>query len=181
MSDPLAQEILGFWRAAGPARWFAVDPGFDRELATRFGDAHLRASRREFEHWLDEADSALALVLLLDQVPRNIYRGSPHAFATDPLARLYADRALAAGHDRACEPALRGFFYLPFEHSEQPEDQARSVALFEALGDAEYLRYAVLHRDLIARFGRFPHRNPILGRTMTAEEQAYLDGGGFAG
>lgn len=175
------QEIVAFWRQAGYERWFGADDAFDRELRERFGDAHFAAARRELEHWIDEPVGALALMILLDQVPRNIFRRSPHAFATDSLARHYADRALAAGHDRAFEPPLRAFFYLPFEHSEDIADQERAVALFEALGDAEYTRYAVLHRDLIARFGRFPHRNPILGRAMTAEEQAYLDAGGFKG
>ncbi len=179
MAEP--REIVEFWRKAGYARWFAVNAEFDRELESRFAADHFAAARRERERWLEDATGALALVLLLDQVPRNIFRGSAHAFATDPLARHCAERAIDAGHDAAFEPALRAFFYMPFEHSEDLRDQQRAVALFEALGDAEYLRYALLHRDVIARFGRFPHRNPLLGRTTTAEERAYLDGGGFAG
>jgi uncharacterized protein (DUF924 family) len=120
-------------------------------------------------------------VLLLDQIPRNIFRGSAHAFATDPLALAAAERAIDAGHDRAVDPALRLFFYLPFEHAEDIAQQARGVALTEALGNAEYTRYAILHRDIIARFGRFPHRNACLGRSSTAQELAFLAEGGFKG
>jgi uncharacterized protein (DUF924 family) len=113
-------------------------------------------------------------------MPRDVFRDSAHAFATDPLARAYADRAIAAGHDRRVDPALRIFFYLPFEHSEAIADQDRTVALCEALGDTNYLQYAEAHRDVIRRFGRFPHRNRALARTNTAEEQAWLvAGGGF--
>lgn len=173
-------DILAFWHAAGPARWFAKNDGFDTELRTRFLDAHFAASRREYASALADADSALALILLLDQVPRNVFRGSAHAFATDALAREYADLAISAGHDLGVDPALRVFFYLPFEHSEDLADQDRSVALCAALGDENYLKYAQAHRDVIRRFGRFPHRNRALARTSTHEEQAWLDaGGGF--
>jgi uncharacterized protein (DUF924 family) len=171
-------EVIGFWRDAGPARWFRADPDFDRQCRVRFLDAHLAAAQRELDGWLADAAGALALLLLLDQIPRNVYRGSAHAYATDPLARRFATQAIAAGHDQACAPDLRAFFYMPFEHSEEPADQARAVALFEALGDASYLHYAHAHRDAIARFGRFPHRNAALGRDSTPEEQAWLDAGG---
>lgn len=121
-------------------------------------------------------------MLLLDQIPRNIFRRSAHSYATDPLALKYAARTIAAGHDSAFEPALRGFFYLPYEHSEAMPDQDRSVVLFQALGDAKYLDYARQHRELIVRFGRFPHRNAALARENTREEQSWLDaGGGFGG
>lgn len=171
-------DVVGFWRKAGPARWFAADPDFDRQCRVRFLDAHLAAARRELDGWGDGAEGALALLVLLDQIPRNVFRGNAHAYATDPLARRFATQALAAGHDQACPPELRLFFYLPFEHSEDTADQQRSVALFEALGDAETLRYAIAHRDVIARFGRFPHRNAALGRDSTPDEQAWLDAGG---
>lgn len=172
--------IVGFWLNAGPAKWFAKDAAFDAELRARFLDAHFAAARREHEDALDDADGALALVLLLDQVPRNVFRDSAHAFATDPLAREYADRAIAAGHDLRVDPALRVFFYLPFEHSEDLADQESCVALVAGMGDANYLKYAEAHRDVIRRFGRFPHRNRALARTNTPEEQAWLDaGGGF--
>ena len=129
---------------------------------------------------MQAADSALALVVLLDQIPRNIFRGSGHAFATDPLALLHANHAIAAGFDAQVDPALQMFFYLPFEHSEVLADQQRAVALFTALDNPDLLGYAVAHRDVIAQFGRFPHRNAALGRTNTPDEQAWLDaGGGF--
>lgn len=176
--DPAA--IVAFWREAGYAKWFNGGDAFDRECEHHFLAAHLAAARRECEHWMDGAEGALALVLLLDQIPRNVFRGSGHAFATDGLARHYAERAVEAGLDRQIAPELRAFVYLPFEHSEDPDDQRRSVELFATLDNADYDRYAVAHRDVIARFGRFPHRNRALGRTSSAEEQAWLDaGGGF--
>ncbi|MCR6495565.1 DUF924 domain-containing protein [Thermomonas sp. S9] len=176
----MSKELLAFWREAGMGKWFRGGAAFDAECRARWQDAHFAASRRECDHWLADADGALALVLLLDQIPRNIFRGSGHAFATDPLALHVADRALAAGFDAQVDPALRFFFYLPFEHSEAMADQRRAVELFTALGDADLLGYAVAHRDVIARFGRFPHRNAALGRVSTPEEQEWLDaGGGF--
>lgn len=179
-TDAPLPHIVRFWRDAGPAKWFAKDDAFDAELRARFLDEHFAAARREREAQLDDADGALALILLLDQVPRNVFRDSAHAFATDPLAREYAQRALDAGFDTTVDPALRIFFYLPFEHSEALADQDRTVALCEALGDATYLKYAEAHRDVIRRFGRFPHRNRALARVNTAEEQVWLDaGGGF--
>jgi uncharacterized protein (DUF924 family) len=173
-------DIVAFWRDAGPAKWFAKDAAFDAALRERFLEAHFAAARREHEALLDDPDGALALILLLDQVPRNVFRDSAHAFATDPLARDYADRAIAVGHDLRVDPALRIFCYLPFEHSEDLADQDRAVALCETLGDTHYLQYAEAHRDVIRRFGRFPHRNRALARTDTPEERAWLEaGGGF--
>ncbi|WP_343227448.1 DUF924 family protein [Rhodanobacter sp. DHB23] len=174
-----AHDVTRFWREAGPARWFEKDAAFDHAFTTRFLDAHMAAARRELDDWLDEAEGALALLILLDQFPRNAFRGTAHMFATDPLALGFARQAVARGHDHAVEPALRVFFYLPFEHSEVLADQDRSVALCEGLDD--YARYARIHREVIARFGRFPHRNSMLGRVTTAGEQAFLDEGGFAG
>ena len=175
-----AAEVVRFWRLAGMRAWFNGGEAFDRQCEALFLAAHLAAARREHEDWLDSAEGALALLLLLDQIPRNVFRGSGHAFASDGLARHYAERALATGHDAAFEPELRALFYLPFEHSEDLADQQRSVALFEALGNQTYTQYAVEHRRVIERFGRFPHRNRALGRTSTADEQAWLDaGGGF--
>lgn len=173
-------DILTYWREAGPTKWFAKDDAFDAALRDRFLNAHFAAARREHEALLDHAESALALILLLDQVPRNVFRDSAHAFATDPLAREYATRTLDAGFDLRVDPALRIFMYLPFEHSETLADQDRAVALCETLGDADYLKYAQAHRDVIRRFGRFPHRNRALARASSPEEQAWLDaGGGF--
>ena len=170
--------VIDFWREAGPPKWFAADAAFDRAIQDRFEEAHLLAAKGGLAGWEETAQGALALLLLTDQFPRNIYRNSAHAFATDPLARAVADRALARGFDVQTEAALRMFFYLPFEHDEDAQSQARSLALFEKLaaetGDHVILDYARLHRDLIARFGRFPHRNEILGRRSTEEELAFL-------
>ena len=175
-----AREVVAFWRRAGMDKWFRGGAAFDAECREHLLAPHHAAARREHEDWLHDAEGALALVLLLDQIPRNVFRGSAHSYATDPLARHYAQRAIDAGLAGKVEPALRFFLYMPFEHSEDMADQDRAVELFTALGDANLLGYAVAHRDVIARFGRFPHRNHALGRANTAEEQAWLDaGGGF--
>ena len=126
-------------------------------------------------------EGALALLILLDQFPRNMFRGAARAFATDPLARAIAAGALLKGFDAQVPPEMRGFFYLPFMHSEDLADQERCVALYQAAGDADGLKWAQEHADIIRRFGRFPHRNAVLGRASTPEEQAFLDSGGFAG
>jgi uncharacterized protein (DUF924 family) len=173
--------VLAFWRDAGPERWFAKNAAFDEEIRARFLPTYEAAAARALGDWESEAASALALLLVLDQFPRNMFRNDARAFAADPLAREVADRALARGFDRAVAPELRTFFYLPFEHSEHPADQERSVALFRATGDAGLLKWAELHADIIRRFGRFPHRNAVLGRINTPQEQAFLDAGGFAG
>ncbi len=181
IEPPLYIEIAAFWRYAGPKRWFAKDDVFDAEIAGRFQAVHLAASRGDYADWVMSAEGALALVLLLDQFPRNLYRDSAHAFATDGLARAAAREALARGHDRATPMPLRLFFYMPFEHSEDPADQALATGLVSAAGDADYTRYAHMHAEVIARFGRFPHRNAVLGRDSTAEELAFLAEGGFKG
>lgn len=135
--------------------------------------------------WEETPEGALALLLLADQFPRNIWRGSAHAFATDALARNIADRAIARSFDMAFAPDMRQFFYLPFQHHENPDSQARAVALAQKMvedgGVADGLRYARLHQEIIARFGHFPHRNAVLGRTPMPEETEYLASGGFAG
>lgn len=177
---PRAHEVAAFWRDAGPSRWFAKDEAFDAEFKTRFEAAHHAAAIGALDAWAGEAEGALALLVLLDQFPRNAWRGSAHMFATDGMARAVARAAIEAGHDRQVDDALRPFFYLPFMHSESLADQERSVAL-NAASDANTQRFAVLHRDIIARFGRFPHRNTMLGRETTPQEQAFLDQGGFAG
>lgn len=180
---PAPEDILDFWRNAGYERWFGRDDAFDASCRSQWLDAHHAAARRELEHWMDTPEGALALVILLDQIPRNVFRASGHAFATDSLARHYAARAIDRGGDRSVDPLLRVFLYMPFEHSESLDDQDRSVSLaatLEGESGRVYLDYAQRHRDVIARFGRFPHRNHALGRTSTPEEQAWLDaGGGF--
>ena len=175
-----AQDVVAFWRDAGYQKWFTRDATFDADFKARFLDAHFAASRREHEDWLIDVEGALALLILLDQLPRNAFRDSAHSYATDSLARHYARCAIEAGHDAAFAPALRAFFYMPFEHSEEAADQAHAVELFTALGNDNYLGYAKAHQAVITRFGRFPHRNRALGRKNTDEEQAWLDaGGGF--
>lgn len=175
-----AGDVVDFWQGAGAGKWFNGGADFDAECRSRFLDAHLEAARREFDGWMENAEGALALVLLLDQMPRNVFRGSAHAFATDGLAREYAVRAVDAGVDRRIVMPMRIFLYMPFEHSEDPADQDRAVGLMETTGDADYIDYARKHRDVIARFGRFPHRNAVLGRASAPAEQAWLEaGGGF--
>lgn len=174
-------DIIAFWTDAGPQKWFARDAGFDAAIREQFEAAHHAAARCEHDSWRRTPDGSLALLLLLDQFPRNLFRGSAHAFATDELALSIAEEAIAAGHDQATEMPLRLFFYLPLEHAEDLGRQNRCVELVRATGSAEYLKYAEVHRDIIARFGRFPHRNVVLGRTTTAEEKAFLEAGGFAG
>lgn len=181
IEPPLSTEVVAFWREAGRKMWFVHDEAFDEAIRTRFEAVHQAASRGDYADWIDTAEGALALLLLLDQFPRNLYRGSAHAFATDAMARHVANRALEAGHDQATADDLRAFFYLPFEHSENLDDQARAVALMAPLSDESYVRFAILHQDIIARFGRFPHRNRVMGRDSTPEELAFLAGGGFAG
>jgi uncharacterized protein (DUF924 family) len=175
-----AAAVVDFWRSAGPAQWFAKDPVFDREFREQFLAQHEAAARGALENWLVAPYPALALVLLLDQFPRNAFRGTPRMYATDAHGRSAADAAIRAGCDHGVETTLRLFFYLPFAHSEDLNDQEHSVALARRLGQP-HLAHAEGHRDIVRRFGRFPHRNPILGRTMTAEEQRFLDEGGFAG
>ena len=185
VEPPLHAEVIAFWREAGPEKWFSKDDAFDQALRERFEGLHFAAARGELADWAETAEGALALILLTDQIPRNIFRGSAHAFATDPMARALAERAVRQDFAMEVEPALRPFFYLPFEHSEHPADQDCAVVLFEThaeeTGDQESLKWAIVHRDLIDRFGRFPHRNACLGRESSEEELEYLAGDGFKG
>jgi uncharacterized protein (DUF924 family) len=181
MSGVTPAEIVSFWREAGPERWFEQDDDFDLSITSRFLTAHEAAARGELAAFEESAEGGLALVILLDQFSRNMFRATARAFVTDPLARAVADRAIARGFDQATDEALRQFFYLPFMHSELLADQDRSVQLYAALGDADLSSYALAHRDIITKFGRFPHRNRMLGRETTAAEREFLDAGGFAG
>jgi uncharacterized protein (DUF924 family) len=174
-------DVLAFWRAAGPQKWFKKDSAFDAEVTARFLPTYEAAAAGRLSHWEDTPEGALALVLTLDQFPRNMFRDSARTFAADALARAIADRAIARGFDQQIAKSDRQFLYLPFEHSEDLADQERALALFRAHGDADLLKWAELHADIIRRFGRFPHRNAMLGRTTTPAEQAFLDSGGFAG
>ncbi|MBR0902762.1 DUF924 family protein [Bradyrhizobium liaoningense] len=173
--------ILAFWRRAGRERWYEHDDAFDAEIRRRFLALWQKAAAGELASWETSDDGALALVIVLDQFPRNMFRGTPQAFASDAQARDVARRAIAKAVDRRVDPVLLEFLYLPFMHSEHLADQLHCVALFENTDNAENLKYAREHADIIERFGRFPHRNRLLGRDTTEEEQAFLDGGGFAG
>lgn len=173
MQSPSPRDVVDFWRAAGKAKWFAKDDAFDA-ACRGFEQAWRDAAAGRLAAWEAEAEPALALVLLLDQFPRNMFRGTARVYASDTQARAAAARALDRGFDHEVEPSLRPFFYLPFAHSEALADQDRSVALARATGDPESLKWAQHHRGIVARFGRFPHRNAILGRASTAEEEAWL-------
>ena len=174
-------EILAFWRAAGRERWYEPDDTFDADVRRRFLELWRKAAAGELSSWETTDEGALALVIILDQFPRNMFRGDIRTYSSDALAREVASRAIARGADIRIEPALLEFLYLPFMHSEHLADQLRCVELFRTTDHADNLKYAEDHADIIRRFGRFPHRNPILGRATTPEEQAFLDGGGFRG
>lgn len=175
-----SQAVVAFWRDAGEKRWFRKDPAFDADFKRRFLAAHEAAAAGALSGWQAEPESALALVLLLDQFPRNCFRGTPRVYATDAQARAVAGAAIAAGFDLRTDAPLRLFFYLPYSHSESLADQDRAVELAARLpGDSH--AHALGHREIVRRFGRFPHRNALLGRTSTREEVAYLAAGGFGG
>lgn len=169
------QDVLSFWfEDIDPENWYKAHPTLDAECDRRFRASHLALSREVPPAWRETPEGRLATLILFDQMSRNIYRGSPLAFATDGLARREARLALEAGADQAVEPVRRAFFYLPFEHSEAMPDQDLAVQLFTALGDPVLLDFAVRHREIVARFGRFPHRNAILGRLPSPQEEAFL-------
>lgn len=177
-SDALA--VIEFWRSAGPQRWFAKDADFDARFRNEFLSHHEGAARGDYAEWTCLAFGALALAILLDQFPRNAFRGTPRMYATDEMARAVARAAIKAGCDRQVEDDLALFLYLPFGHSESLADQEWSVDLMNRFGEL-HRTHAHRHYDIIKRFGRFPHRNAILGRSMTVAEQQYLDNGGYAG
>ena len=176
MTDNTIAEILDFCFAEGPVkRWFVKDPAFDAAVRARLASLHDAAVDGQFDDWRETPAGCVALCILLDQVPRNVFRGTAAAFASDPQARAVTRHALAQGFDRDLPQVQRLFLYLPLEHSEDLADQELSVQLIGALDEApEWLDYAIRHRDIIARFGRFPHRNAALGRASTPEEEAFL-------
>jgi uncharacterized protein (DUF924 family) len=175
------EEVLAFWREAGPARWYKKDAGFDAVVRNRFLGLWQKAAAGELTSWETSDDGALALVIVLDQFPRNMFRDDARTYSSDALARDVAARAIARGADLRVEGALLEFLYMPFMHSEHLADQMRCVELFHKAADPANLKYAENHAGIIRRFGRFPHRNRILGRITTSEEQAFLDNGGFSG
>lgn len=174
-------QVLDFWFSAGPQKWFSKDDAFDGAIRERFLPAYEAAAAGRLTDWEATPEGALALVIVLDQFPRNMFRGSPRTFATDALALGVAKQSITQGFDMQLGLPKRNFFYLPFMHSENLADQERCVELSRRSGDQNTLKYAELHTDIIRRFGRFPHRNAVLGRATTPEEQAFLDAGGFAG
>jgi uncharacterized protein (DUF924 family) len=171
--------VVAFWKEAGPDKWFVKDAAFDTLFRDSGRAAHWAAARRELDDWVATAEGALALMILLDQYPRNSFRGTAHQFATDPLALMFARQAVERDLHLELTSELRNFLLLPFEHSERIEDQDRYLEL--VAGDADLEKWGHIHRDIIVRFGRFPHRNRALGRETTQEEQAFLESGGFGG
>lgn len=169
------QEILDFWFSEDVRRkWFRSTPELDRDIRLRFEETWRAGAAGELAHWEATASGALALVILLDQFPLNMYRGEARSFSSEEAARAVADRALARALDAELTPEGRAFLYMPFMHSESLSDQDRSVALYEAAGLEDNLRFARHHREIVRRFGRFPHRNGPLGRPSTEEEIRYL-------
>ncbi len=175
------EDVLNFWRTGGPDRWWSKDEAFDAEIRDRFARVWHAARAGQLSSWQTSDDGTLALVIVLDQFPRNMFRSDARAFSTDAIAREVALRAIAERRDRRIDENLRAFVYLPLMHSEDLADQERCVALFRQSGDEANLKYAMEHANIIRQFGRFPHRNPVLGREMTPEEAAFLENGGFTG
>jgi uncharacterized protein (DUF924 family) len=165
-------EVVGFWFGLEPQQWWKEDPALDAEIRERFRD--LREEKRQLpaEHFLTDARTALAAVVLFDQMPRNMFRGLAEQFATDPLALAVGWQAVQRGLDEQLGKPERGVLYMPFQHSEDLDAQRQSLLLFTALGDDQQLGYARKHHDIIAKFGRFPHRNAILGRQPREAEIA---------
>ncbi|NJM29832.1 MAG: DUF924 domain-containing protein [Rhizobiales bacterium] len=173
--------MVRFWHEAGEERWFTKNAAFDGALAVRFGAALKEARLGHYDHWGDTPQGALGLVLLLDQVSRNIHRGSPLAFAADAKSLSLARQWIGKGYHQNLPPPRARWLLMPFEHAEDLDAQHRCVALFGTMGLYDMAHWAKLHLDIIAKFGRFPHRNAVLGRKSTPEEIAFLRSGGFAG
>ena len=168
-------EIVRFWfETLTPEDWYRKDPAIDVEIAKRFEATYEALKTSVPPAWIAEPKGMLAAILVLDQFPRNMFRDDPRAFATDQAALSLAKRAIDKGIDMRLPPQQRAFIYLPFQHAETLDDQARSVTLFTALGNPNNLDFALRHQSIIARFGRFPHRNSLLGRVSTAAERAFL-------
>lgn len=175
MATKTPQDVRDFWFSDRmQPYWFEKSDEIDRQIIQLFGETYEAAHAGRLQHWLENAADALALAIVLDQFPRNMFRGSGRSFESNDLALSVARQALDRGLDQQVDTAARSFFYLPFMHSEDLEDQQRSVRLYEDLGDQESLRFAMEHRDIVADFGRFPHRNAVLGRDSTPAEAAFL-------
>ncbi len=175
------QDVLEFWRGAGPDKWYVQDPEFDQEIAVKFGDFWCFVAQGRPPEWCTNPESALAMIILTDQFPRNMFRDDPRAFATDDIAKKTACYAIDRKWDMKIDEPERQFFYMPFMHSEHLCDQDHSVRLFaERMQGGNNLLHARAHRDIIRKFNRFPYRNPALGRETTQGEQDFLDGGGYS-
>jgi uncharacterized protein (DUF924 family) len=182
-SQLIISSILNFWFGDPESDtyghfqdfWFQSSAEFDQQIKTQFESVYLEAVAGKLNALSETPEGSLAFVILLDQFPRNMYRGMPQAFASDAMALSVSRDALDKKYDQNLLPTQRVFLYLPFEHSEKIENQDYSVALFEALGDEYTLKYAIEHRDVIVQFGRFPHRNSILGRKSTPDEIKFLE------
>ncbi|MBT3203870.1 MAG: DUF924 domain-containing protein [Gammaproteobacteria bacterium] len=173
--DDLIQEILEFWFSKqSRSKWFNSTPEFDEVIRQRFEKVWGQARADSFDHWEQEPDGALALVIIFDQLPLNMFRQDARQYSTEAHARRIATHAIQQGFDQDMDKLRKSFFYLPFMHSESIEDQDRSVELYEKAGLDDNLRYAKHHRDVVKRFGRFPHRNEALGRESSEEELEYL-------
>jgi uncharacterized protein (DUF924 family) len=178
---PSPADVVNFWIEAGPSKWFSKDDAFDKAFKDRFLEAHYAAARRDLDLWMETAHGALALLILLDQFPRNAFRDTGHMFATDSLALHFTRIAVAQGYHQAVDLPLQPFILMPLMHSESLEDQEELLRILSQDTHPDTYKYAVIHRDVIRDFGRFPHRNQSLGRATTEAEQAFLDSGGFSG
>ena len=175
MTETWVRDVLAFWfEETKPEQWFRKDDAFDAAMKARFMQLHGELQARPLEEFLVDAETAIAAIVVFDQMSRNMFRGTPKAFASDARALALADAAIARGYEAVLSKHQRTFLYLPFEHAEDLAAQERCVALMRGLGDDELVKYAEAHRVIIARFGRFPHRNQALGRISTPEEIAFL-------
>ena len=181
MQNEAVNEVLSFWQDAGPSAWWLKNADFDEQIVNGFSELHENARLRKLDHWRDSPQPCLAVILVLDQFSRNMFRGSPKTFAQDKYALELAKFGVKNRYNTAQNHILFEFFHLPFMHSEVLSDQQQCVELIRAGGNKDSLKAALEHEDIIQRFGRFPHRNIVLGRKTTAEEQKFLDSGGFSG
>jgi len=178
---PAPGEVLDFWISAGTKKWFRKDCAFDDVIRDRFFNLHREAARGNVDGWAARAEGALALIIVLDQFSRNLHRNSPLAFANDAKALGLSQNAIVRRLDVELPMGVRQWIYMPFQHCEDLEIQKRSIELFSTIDNPEGLKFAIIHRDIIQKFGRFPHRNAVLGRTSSAEELKFLADGGFSG
>ncbi len=174
-------DVNEFWANAGPAKWWKKDADFDAKILDRFGETLSQAAAGKLGQWTSTPDDTLALILVLDQFSRNLYRNDAKAYAQDAACQAIVKTAISVGDDRKMRTDIGSFCYLPLMHSENLEDQKSCVAEFERLNLEDNLKSAIEHLEIIEKFGRFPHRNPVLGRTTTAKEQIFLESGGFSG